>query len=546
MVMTEDAAPDIVRDLSRPDAFLDALDPSQGKTVELRMTHASWVFLTETDVFKVKRPVDLGFLDFRTMAARRRACEEELRLNRRLAPGVYLGVEPVTKSAEGHRIGGSGPIVDWAVHMRRLPDQASADARLAAGALGPEHLEALAETLGAFFASAPPTPELGTPAVLRQNVDENLAQTRPFTAAGDIVDARTLDDIWRFQDQELSAHAERFAARVEAGWIREGHGDLRLEHVYFVPDTSGVERPIAIDCIEFNERFRCGDVAGEIAFLAMELEAAGHADLAAGFVARSAESLGDFDLYGVLDFYLCYRAWVRAKVAGFLACEPGVAWDLRNRKRIEASRDFALARACAGRPLTAPALVAVGGVIGSGKSTLAGELGRGLAAPVISSDRTRKALAGLGPTTRGDSSLYTPERTAQAYTEVLRRAGVVLDSGRTVIVDATFTEPHWRELASEQAAARSASFAFVEASCPDWHILRERVRSRRLGLSESDADEALLEQLVARGEPPCLVSQGQIVVDTRTSPRLAAARTLEELARLGIAPPCPPRDITAA
>src|SRR5438552_12238923 len=394
---TTSAEPSLVRDLLRPDAY-----PSEiAGRVELRSTHASRVFLTEREVFKVKRPVDLGFLDFRTVEARRWACEEEVRLNRRLAPAVYLGLEPVRRAPDGrHRLRGQGRIVDWAVHMRRLPDEDSAAARLAAGRLHEQHLEALAGTIATFLAAAPPALEYGTLSMLRRNVHDNLVQSRLFSAPGDVVEPQTLELIEHHQQRELRVHSSRFIARAEEGRIREGHGDLRLEHVYFGSGNGGGDSPVVIDCVEFDERFRSGDVASEIAFLAMELELADRPDLAAGFAARSAEALDDFDLYGVFDFYLCYRAWVRAKVAAHVAHDPTVDHGVRARKTTEARRDFALARACAGRPVTLPWLIAVGGVIGSGKSTLAAGLGRAIAAPVISSDRARKALAGLASTDR--------------------------------------------------------------------------------------------------------------------------------------------------
>src|SRR3954453_23705678 len=165
-------APDLVRDLLAPTAY----GLARTERVSLRTTHASWVFLTDADAWKVKRPVDLGFLDFRTLEARRRACEDEVRLNRRLAPGVYLEVVPVRASPEGFSFQGDGPIAEWAVHMRRLPDNASADAMLRGGLLRPEHLAALAKRLAAFLDQTRATPELGTPEILRQNVDENVTQ----------------------------------------------------------------------------------------------------------------------------------------------------------------------------------------------------------------------------------------------------------------------------------------------------------------------------------------------------------------------------------
>jgi aminoglycoside phosphotransferase family enzyme/predicted kinase len=531
--------PRLVTDLLRADSHPDAA----GETIELRTTHASWVFLSRWDVLKVKRPVDLGFLDYRTLEARRQACEDEVRLNERLAPGIYLGVEPIRRDETGHHVGGRGTLVDWAVHMRRLPDQASAQALLAAGHLGAARLEAVARKMARFLLEAPRTPRYGDLALLRRNIEQNLDQSVASLAHDELVDRETLDEIWRYQDQELRFRKDRFAARIAGGRIRDGHGDLRLEHIYFLPALDGgeapvVESPVVIDCVEFSQAFRAGDVANELAFLAMELEAAGRSDLAAGFVARSAEALDDFELYGVLDFYLCYRANVRAKVAAMIATDPHASHELRVQKRAEAQRDFALARACAGRPLGAPGLVSVGGVIGSGKSTLAAALGHALAAPVISSDRTRKALAGIAPEQRGGSDLYTPAHTEATYAELMRRAEIVLESGRTVILDATFDDPRWRELAVEVARTYGANHAFVEAWCPDWDLLRRRIAERARHGSVSDADDALLERQLAAGKPPRLTGEPHgIRVDTRLPWDSTIGAALEELNRHGISAP---------
>ncbi|HMF42838.1 MAG TPA: AAA family ATPase [Polyangia bacterium] len=499
-----------------------------GGGMDLRTTHASWVYLTDGDVWKVKRPVDLGFLDFRTVEARRRACEDEVRLNRRLAPGIYLGVEPVRASPEGPVIGGSGAIVDWAVHMRRLPDQASAAALLQRGLLRPERLAGLAEKLAAFWVGARPRPDLGAPDLLRRNVDENFAQVAPFM--GDLVERASFDDVRAFQLDVLASRGDRFNARVDEGRIRDGHGDLRLEHVYFLPPPDGI---VVIDCIEFNDRFRCGDVAGEAAFLAMELEAARRPDLAAGFLARLAEASDDFGLYGVVDFYLSYRAWVRGKVAAFLAADPNSDVGLRAQKREEARRLFALARSFSGIPADAPFLIAVGGVVGGGKSTLAAALGQELAAPVVSSDRTRKALAGLAPTDQGDARLYTTEAIDRNYRAILGRAERVLASGRGVILDATFSARRWRDAATDLARATGARFAHLEATCADRAILRTRLAARRARPSVSDATDAQLEALLARREPFAPHElRARVAIDTSRDPAgslRAAVRALEAM-----------------
>jgi uncharacterized protein len=519
---------DLVRDLLRPEAY----GLNHAAPVSMRTTHASWVFLTGDDVWKVKRPVNFGFLDFRDLQARRRFCEEEVRLNRRLAPDVYLGVEPVRQSARGHVIaGGEGRVVDWAVHMRRLPDEASAASMLAGGALGAEALRGLAGRLATFFRAARPTPRFGEPEALRANVEENFAQVQPFV--GELCDRRSFDDIRAFQLGALETHRERFAARVRHGRIRDGHGDLRLEHVYLL---RGVD-PVVIDCIEFNERFRCGDAAGEAAFLAMELEAARRPDLAGGFLARFAEECDDFGLYGVLDFYLSYRAFVRGKVAAFLAADHTADGELRARKREEARRRFALSRSFSGLPVDPPFVVVVGGVIGSGKSTLATALGRELAVPVVSSDRTRKALAGLAPTERGGADLYRPDATDRIYREVLGRGGEVLAAKRGVILDATFSAQRWRAMAADLAGAAGVRFVLVEARCADRDLLRARLAARRHEAPVSDATEAELDELLRNYEPLTAADPApRLSIDTRSEPAVTLERALAALRAAGVLP----------
>ena len=537
---TDDVQPDLVRDLQRPDAYggggaynggvqgggiRGAAAPGGG--VITRTTHASWVFIVGDDVWKVKRPVDFGFLDYSTPEARRHWCEEEVRLNRRLAPDVYLGVEPVRRGARGHAIGGDGPAVDWAVHMRRLPDEAAAASLLARGSLDADSLARLADVMSAFLEAAPVRSELGTLDVLGANVAENFAQVEPFV--GDLVDAGTFNEVRAFQTGELQQRADVFRARVAARRIREGHGDLRLEHVYFL------HQPTVIDCIEFNERFRCGDVASEIAFLAMELEAARRPDLAAGFLARFAEASNDFHLYGVLDFYLSYRAWVRGKVAAFVAADPAAETALRRQKREEAARNFALARSFEGRPLDPPVVIVVGGLIGSGKTTLAGGLGRKLAAPVVSSDRVRKALAGLAPTDRGGAALYEPAAVDRVYSQLMADAAVVVAAGRSVILDATFSTGRWRDAAAQVARDRGARFALVEARCADRDILRARLASRRHAASVSDATDEQLAGMEQSFEP-FAGGAPHVPIDTSTSPDAAVAMALAGLRPLGVVP----------
>jgi aminoglycoside phosphotransferase family enzyme/predicted kinase len=504
----------LLDDLQRPEAYPEPR-PSR---VTLVTTHISWVFLTDREVWKLKRPVDYGFVDYTTLDRRRRCCEDEVRLNRRLAADVYLGVVPVRLGSKGHWFGPAGEIVDYAVRMRRLPDDRSAEALLRRGLLGSENLARLAERLAGFFAEATPAPDAGAVAAIRANVVENFAQTESFV--GRFVSREELDAVRRWQLEFLERWPDRFRERVAAGRIRDGHGDLRLEHVYF----ETVE-PIAIDCVEFSERLRAGDAASDVAFLAMELTARSRRDLAEGFLAAYATASGDHDLYGVVDFYAGYRAWVRGKVAAFLAADPSSSPEKAARKAREARSLFALAGAYATDRSGGPPVVATGGLIGSGKSTLAEALGRATGWPVVSSDRVRKALAGVRPTERAPEGAYSTAFSSRTFDEVFRRAGVVLGSGRGVVLDATFRDRALRRRARDLARQHGRRFLFAETACDD-ATLRARLRRRAAGLSVSDAGEDLLDRVRAEWEPVVELAAGEHVRVDTTGPADVAVRAI--------------------
>jgi hypothetical protein len=499
----------MAKGLLRPDAY----PPPRPTRVDLVTTHISWVFLTDHDVWKVKRPVDLGFLDYTTLERRRHFCEEEVRLNRRLAPDVYLGVVPIRLGPAGHTVFGDGPIGDYAVHMRRLPDAASAGALLRSGALTHDHLWLVAGTLARFYAAAAATPSYGTVQVIGTNVAENFDQVRPFV--GRFLSAATFEAVRAWQVAFLARHAARFERRVEQGRIRDGHGDLRLEHVYF---EGGI--PVVLDCIEFNDRFRMGDVASDVAFLAMELEAAGRPELADSFLGRFALESNDYDLYEVVDFYLSYRAWVRAKVASLLAADPSTPADKAARKAAEARALFALAEASSRPAAVSGPLLAIGGLIGTGKSVLAEALARALGLPVVGSDRTRKWLAGVGPTEPAPASAYTAEFSRRTFDEVFRRAEAVLGSGRGVILDATFRERDLRLRARELADRHERPFLLVETTC-DEVTLRERLRRRAAQPSVSDATESMLARMREEFEPVTELAPSQYLTVPTTEPTAA-------------------------
>jgi len=412
--------------------------------------------------------------------------------------------------------------------MRRLAETASAESLLRHDHLTHEHLARLAGRLVAFYATSSPAPSWGSRDILRANVEENFAQVRPFI--GRFVKLQTFEAVRTWQLGCLARNANAFEMRQANGRIRDGHGDLRLEHVYFER-----QEPIVIDAIEFNERFRLADAAADVAFLAMELDARSRPGLAAGILAAFAMESADYDLYAVVDFYLSYRAWVRGKVASFLAADPSTAPEKAQRKAREAERLFALARAyCEPRVELGP-VVAVGGLIGAGKSTLAQCLGRSLSVPVIYSDRTRKALAGVPSTQQASAEAYTGAFTRQTYEELFRRADVVLSSGRGVILDATFRDRELRLRARQLAIRHGRLFRLVEEVCDD-ATLRARLRSRAAaGGSVSDATEEILERFHREFEPVRELAAGEHVPVVTTLPVSAQVHAVRStLARDGL------------
>lgn len=482
----------------------------------LRETHISWVFLAERDAWKIKKPVNLGFLDFSSPSQRWEACVKEVRLNRRLAPSIYHGVVPITRDRSGqHHIDGVGETVDWAVHMVRLPDHDRADRRLAQGRLDRSHIDQLVDRLAAFHKTAQcddETSRFGLVTSIAANVRENFEQTRS-SVTEHLSDAEATE-IETWQRRFLVEHAMQIEERVRAGRVRDGHGDLRLEQIYIDAEGSVT----ILDCIEFNERFRFADVAADIAFLSMDLTFHGRADLAEYFLARYAQSAGDYRLYPLIDFYESYRAYIRGKVSSMLAADGGAALVTRDRAAREARRYFLLALAAERRALVPPVVVAVGGVTATGKSTVAAGLAYELGAPVVDSDHTRKQLLDV-PATRTLHAApwcgaYDPAVSDHVYEEMMRRARAVLHSGRAVVLDASFRTAMYRRMARALAREFDIPFRFVECTTTR-ALCAARLRARETGPSVSDGRLHLLDEFIAHFEAVNELSdEEQIVIDT--------------------------------
>jgi aminoglycoside phosphotransferase family enzyme/predicted kinase len=515
----------LVEALLQPAAYPDR--PSQ---VELRQTHISWVFLTDRFVYKIKKPVAFGFLDFTTLAARRFFCHEEVRLNRRLAPQVYLGVVDV-KAEDGRiHLGGEGDTVDYAVHMRRLPEERMLPTLLAAGRVTPAMLQRLARLVAEFHARADSGPEVdqgGTLATVLANWQENFAQTRPYL---DVPLPRELYE--RIRARVLAfcrTRASLFERRLAQGRIRDGHGDLRAEHICFT-------EPIAIfDCVEFNRRFRHGDVAADVAFLAMDLDALGFPELSQAFVQAYMASAGDPELPEVLDFYKCYRAFVRAKVECFRADDPSLA-AAEHRAALAAARRFCQLAGRYAEALRRPWLLATCGVMGSGKSALAAALAQRLDLQVLSSDVTRKQLAGLPPTAPAlnayGEGLYSAAWTEATYARLFADAERPLAQGCSVLIDASFQRASHRRQALALAGRLGAEFCLLECWCSE-EELRRRLQSRvAQGENVSDGRWELVAQQRRAFEPLFETPPSQhLRVDTTPPPAHVAAEVIRQLAR---------------
>lgn len=495
---------------------------------EVRETHISWVFLIGAAAYKVKKPVSFGFLDFSTLEQRRLACEAEVRLNARLAPDVYEGVVPIVRSEGGrHQVGGAGFVVDYAVRMRRLSDDIRADSRLRRNDLEVADVDRIAKKVARFHEaqrSDERTARFGTPEAIARNVRGNFAETRELFAS--LVDVEETRAIERWQNAFLDRHAARFRARIDAGRVRDGHGDLRLEHIYFERD-----RVLIIDCIEFADRFRYADVCADIAFLAMDLGWHGRVDLAERFLATYARETSDYELYGLVDFYESYRACVRAKVEALLTTDSGAPFQLRERAAKRVHRYFRLARAAEREPLVPPVLVAVGGWLASGKSTLADRLSALMGAPAINTDRIRKHILGARPTERLDErafrGAYDPSVTEAVYRRVLTSAEKVLASGRSVIVDGTFRSRVRRHEARELAGRCGVDFLFVECLCEP-ELCRARLRKREQEESVSDGRLAIFDEFVASWEPVTELSPSEHLRLDTSQPIEANLATLRE------------------
>lgn len=471
--------PQLLKRLAEPAAY-----PDPPERVGVCQTHISAVLLAGAVVYKVKKPVSLGFLDFSTLDRRRHFCEEEVRLNRRLAPDIYLGVVPVTAEGGRMRVEGSGEPVEWAVKMVRLPDGTSLLDQVQHGEVGAADMVRLARFLAEFHRAAASGPEVtagGRFEVVAGNARENYTQAEAHV--GSTISRAVFDRLRSLTDAHLDHLRPRIEGRATHDVPRDTHGDLHLDHIYFRPDGE----PFAIDCVEFNERFRHADPAADLAFLLMDLRFHHRPDLAVDLEREYVRASGDEELAELLPFYVAYRAAVRGKVEGMKQAEAEVPESSRVAAAERAKGHWLLALGVLDEPARRPGLVLVGGLSGTGKTHLAKRVAAEAGFEVVRSDVVRKELAGLTEADRGGDDLYTSGHTARTYAECLRRADALLFDGKRVVLDATFRAAVHRREAVELARRRRVPVLGVICGASE-----ETVRGR-LAARSGDASDATWE-----------------------------------------------------
>jgi aminoglycoside phosphotransferase family enzyme/predicted kinase len=464
------------------------------------------VFLTDTLAYKVKKPVGFDFLDYSTLEKRKHWCEEEVRLNRRLAPSVYLGVVPITEDSATFQIEGPGSVVEWAVKMRRLPEAASLAAAVARDEVSHEVVALVARRIAHFHRHAQRSESIarfGRFDLVARNARDNFDHSGLHVGATE--SRHVFERLRLLTEESLGRHRALIEDRAAQGVPCDAHGDLRMDHVYLFPDREPPNDVVIVDCIEFNLRFRASDPVSDMAFLIMELIRHGRPDLAQTFRHAYFAAAGEVQGMALVPLYMSYRAAIRAKVSGLKTAEPEVPLDERATARREARAHWLVALGALENPGRRCCLVLLGGLPGTGKSTLAQALASHAGFDVIRSDQVRKELAAARGLASADApsryaaGIYSPEWTAQTYDECLARADAALFEGKRVLVDATFRAESHRLRFLNMALHWGVPGIFLICHA-DAAVVKSRIEQRRNDVS--DADWAIYLQAARHWEPP--------------------------------------------
>lgn len=475
--MTTTTLPPIVEALLDP-ALYD--HPVKG-SIELIQTHVSYVFLTGDYVYKLKKPVNFGFLDYSTLEKRKFYCEEELRLNKRGAAELYLGILPITQDGDRFVLGGDGEPVDYVVKMEQFPQETLLSAMYDRGELTEQHLIDLAKVLAAFHKSAPTNDYIlsfGEVSQVRQAIDENYDQTVAYIGVAQTQEQ--FDQTKAYTDKLFAESEALFKERIEHRFIRECHGDVHLRNICFWNN-----KILLFDCIEFNEPFRFVDTMFDIAYIIMDFDARNCPDLSNLFLNAYLEQSGDWEGLQVLPLYNSRQSYVRAKVTSFLLSDPSVPEAIKEESKETANRYYRLSW-----EYTKPKqgkIILMSGLSGSGKSTLASKLARESGAIQIRSDAVRKHLGGVALDEKGDQSLYSSEMTEKTYDRLLALGTTLASQGYTVILDAKYDRQALRAPVIEQAQAAGIAIEILYCEASE-EVLRDRIAQRQGDISDADLD----------------------------------------------------------
>ncbi|RKX60703.1 MAG: aminoglycoside phosphotransferase [Thermodesulfobacteriota bacterium] len=458
--------------------------PYKASTLKVVQTHISYIFITDSYVYKIKKPVNFGFLDFTTLEKRKFFCEKEVQLNKRLCPDLYIGVVPVTKEEGIYKFEGKGEPVEYAVKMKKLPENGMMSDLLRKKEIIATHIDMLIDVLVPFYktsATGKNIDKYGDTEIITYNTEENFEQTRSFV--GKALKKEKYNHIVKYTRDFIKNNEKLFKKRIKEGYIREGHGDLYSANICF----DDFKKVYVFDCIEFNERFRCGDVCSDIAFLAMDLDYHRYKDLADYFIDEYVKKSGDKDLLKLLNFYKCYRAYVRGKIGCFTYASSGVPEEERKKSLENAQKYFDLAYLYAGGY---PKIIIFMGLSGTGKTFLAHRLLKDYPAVYISSDVIRKTLLNLDPSkhyyAEFEKGIYSPEITEKTYKEMIRRAEEETSYGRDVILDATFRDEKYRNMVIERFKNKKVKIYWIWCYAED-EIIKQRMLKRKEEDTYSDA-----------------------------------------------------------
>ena len=464
--------------------------------LELIETHISWIVLTGSFAYKIKKPVNFGFLDFSTLENRHTFCEQELRLNSRLAPAIYLDVVSISNLKDKLVISDEGVVIEYAVKMNEFPQSAQLDHMLAAGRLSVELIDPIARMIADFHRTikiADDSMDYGNLDAINQPVEENFTQINEHLGAASYQEK--LGKLQQWTQSEFQNRKKVFIKRKQDGFIRECHGDMHLRNLIWLNN-----KPMAFDCIEFNPSLRWIDVISDVAFLIMDLQDRKQNLLANHFLNTYLELTGDYAGLTILPYYLCYRALVRAKVDALYLENKNIQQEEREAAHAEFTSYLELASTYIHR--SQPTLIIMRGVSASGKSTISEALLAKSGAIRIRSDVERKRLFNISSTGSGsadiETGIYTKEASQTTYEKLLELSGKIIDAGFSVIIDAAFLNKEQRDPFQELASSLSTAYVIIEITAPA-EVLRQRIVARKKDIS--DADLSVLEHQLKNWQP---------------------------------------------